>query len=139
MKYGGPDTTKPAVAQPTPGNISRSTSYKDRDGPGARKDGENKDSPTSSSTSLPKAGALQNPVTRELRGERPAPPPPSPAAQSLAKHGPAVAVSQATPRPKRDKKGKEENKDDIVKRLQAICTDADPTRLYRSLVKIGQG
>jgi hypothetical protein len=28
---------------------------------------------------------------------------------------------------------------DIVKRLQAICTDADPTRLYRNLVKIGQG
>lgn len=28
---------------------------------------------------------------------------------------------------------------DIIKRLQAICTDADPTKLYRSLVKIGQG
>lgn len=28
---------------------------------------------------------------------------------------------------------------DVVKKLQAICTDADPTRLYRNLVKIGQG
>jgi len=28
---------------------------------------------------------------------------------------------------------------DIVKRLQMICTDADPTKLYRNLVKIGQG
>jgi p21-activated kinase 1 len=38
--------------------------------------------------------------------------------------------------------GKMEDKSngaDIVKRLQQICTDADPTRLYRNLVKIGQG
>ncbi|KAG0250063.1 signal transducing kinase of the PAK [Mortierella polycephala] len=28
---------------------------------------------------------------------------------------------------------------DVIRRLQAICTDADPTKLYRSLVKIGQG
>ncbi|KIO30592.1 hypothetical protein M407DRAFT_14296 [Tulasnella calospora MUT 4182] len=28
---------------------------------------------------------------------------------------------------------------DLVKRLKAICTDADPTRLYRNLTKIGQG
>jgi len=28
---------------------------------------------------------------------------------------------------------------DIVKRLQQICTDADPTRLYRNLVKIRTG
>ena len=29
--------------------------------------------------------------------------------------------------------------DDIIARLQEICTDADPTKLYRSLVKVGQG
>lgn len=28
---------------------------------------------------------------------------------------------------------------EVIARLQAICTDADPTKLYRSLVKIGQG
>lgn len=28
---------------------------------------------------------------------------------------------------------------DVIRRLQAICTDADPTKLYRNLVKIGQG
>jgi p21-activated kinase 1 len=58
---------------------------------------------------------------------------------------PAASASsgQATPRRrdngqkgKRDTGGKEE---DIVKRLQGICTDADPTKLYRNLVKIGQG
>ncbi|KAF8309300.1 Pkinase-domain-containing protein [Clavulina sp. PMI_390] len=43
----------------------------------------------------------------------------------------------ATPR-RREKKDRG-NEMDIVKRLQAICTDADPTRLYRNLVKIGQG
>ncbi|CAE6404994.1 unnamed protein product [Rhizoctonia solani] len=78
------------------------------------------------------------------RGDKAAPPP-SPALASLAKHAPdkpAVASgvappgSSATPR-RREKKDKSDG--DIVKRLQAICTDADPTRLYRNLVKIGQG
>ncbi|KAJ1306688.1 hypothetical protein OPQ81_007680 [Rhizoctonia solani] len=73
--------------------------------------------------------------------------PPSPAVASLAKHAPdkpgagassgvAPPGSSATPR-RREKKDKSDG--DIVKRLQAICTDADPTRLYRNLVKIGQG
>ncbi|CAE6417825.1 unnamed protein product [Rhizoctonia solani] len=73
-------------------------------------------------------------------------PQPSPALASLAKHAPDKAPGQAsgvappgssaTPR-RREKKEKSDG--DIVKRLQAICTDADPTRLYRNLVKIGQG
>ena len=28
---------------------------------------------------------------------------------------------------------------EVIERLKEICTDADPTKLYRSLVKIGQG
>ncbi|GJJ78720.1 p21-activated kinase 1 [Entomortierella parvispora] len=28
---------------------------------------------------------------------------------------------------------------EVIRRLQAICTDADPTKMYRNLVKIGQG
>ena len=48
------------------------------------------------------------------------------------------AAAQATPR-RRERKKDTANGEDIVKRLQAICTDADPTRLYRNLVKIGQG
>ncbi|KAG6844782.1 hypothetical protein H0H87_003900 [Tephrocybe sp. NHM501043] len=61
-------------------------------------------------------------------------PAPSPAVASLAK-----ASGVATPR-RREKKPADKNKDeDIVRRLRQICTDADPTRLYRSLVKIGQG
>ncbi|GAA5981266.1 hypothetical protein JCM11641_005628 [Rhodosporidiobolus odoratus] len=42
----------------------------------------------------------------------------------------------AQPR-RREPKAKKES--DIVERLKAICTDADPTKLYRNLVKIGQG
>ncbi|KAH7890802.1 STE/STE20/PAKA protein kinase [Phlebopus sp. FC_14] len=58
----------------------------------------------------------------------------SPAASSLAK-----TAGVATPR-RREKKDKEkENSDDIIKRLHQICTDADPTKLYRNLSKIGQG
>jgi p21-activated kinase 1 len=45
----------------------------------------------------------------------------------------------ATPRRREKKKEDKANDADIVKRLQQICTDADPTRLYRNLVKIGQG
>ena len=40
----------------------------------------------------------------------------------------------------RRREPKKSGKDpDIVERLKAICTDADPTKLYRNLVKIGQG
>ncbi|KAF5316193.1 hypothetical protein D9619_006512 [Psilocybe cf. subviscida] len=59
--------------------------------------------------------------------------PPSAAVSSLAK-----VAGVATPR-RREKKVDKGKEEDIVKRLQAICTDADPTRLYRNLVKIGQG
>jgi hypothetical protein len=44
--------------------------------------------------------------------------------------------------PRRREKKKDKANDDIVtrlQRLQQICTDADPTRLYRNLAKIGQG
>ncbi|KAF8448997.1 kinase-like domain-containing protein [Boletus edulis BED1] len=59
---------------------------------------------------------------------------PTPATASLAK-----TAGVATPR-RREKKDKDkESSDDIIRRLQQICTDADPTKLYRNLVKIGQG
>lgn len=46
--------------------------------------------------------------------------------------GPGNAPRRREPK----NKGKDS---DIVERLKAICTDADPTKLYRNLVKIGQG
>jgi p21-activated kinase 1 len=60
---------------------------------------------------------------------------PSPAANQLHKITHAAGV--ATPR-KREKKEKVKD-DDVIRRLQQICTDADPTKLYRNLVKIGAG
>lgn len=62
-------------------------------------------------------------------------PPPSPAAQSLK----TVAPPGSGARPRQRKDHRDDSKVDIVKRLQQICTDSDPTKLYRNLVKIGQG
>ncbi|TDL21792.1 Pkinase-domain-containing protein [Rickenella mellea] len=65
--------------------------------------------------------------------------PATPATQALTKVAAASSTGTATPR-RREKKEKDKaNEGDIVKRLQQICTDADPTRLYRNLVRIGQG
>lgn len=50
---------------------------------------------------------------------------------SPAHVGAVPRMRQARHRPSKDI--------DIVSRLNAICTDADPTKLYRSLIKIGQG
>ena len=72
-------------------------------------------------------------MTKERSDLRAQNPPSSPAASSLAK-----VSGVATPR-RREKKVDKNKEEDIVKRLQKICTDADPTRLYRNLVKIGQG
>ncbi|KAF8488851.1 hypothetical protein F5888DRAFT_1274100 [Russula emetica] len=53
---------------------------------------------------------------------------------------PAVAsLAGATPRRREKKKEDNANDADIVRRLQQICTDADPTQLYRNLIKIRQG
>ncbi|KAF8892280.1 kinase-like domain-containing protein [Infundibulicybe gibba] len=93
-----------------------------------------KPSPGSSSTdlSLKQPPSTPSSVARD-RDPRAQPQQQSPAAASLTK-----AAGGATPR-RREKKVDKEKEGDIVKRLQQICTDADPTRLYRNLVKIGQG
>ncbi|KAI0091659.1 kinase-like domain-containing protein [Irpex rosettiformis] len=83
-----------------------------------------KTSPSSSSTDLTKTSSRQQPSTST---------PQSAASASVSK---AAAAGVATPRKKKGDKDKEA---DIVKRLQAICTPADPTKLYRNLVKIGAG
>ena len=86
-------------------------------------------SPVSSTTDLP----LKQPSKDRER----TPPQPSAAANQL--HKTANAAGVATPR-KREKKDKDKAKDDdVIRRLQQICTDADPTKLYRNLVKIGAG
>jgi p21-activated kinase 1 len=70
---------------------------------------------------------------RERDRDQPKPASTPPQNQTLAKQ-----AGIATPR-RREKKGGGDKEDDIIKRLQQICTPEDPTKLYRSLVKIGQG
>jgi p21-activated kinase 1 len=61
------------------------------------------------------------------------PPQQSTAVSSSAK------TAGAIPRRREKKNDDEANDADIVERLQQICTDADPTRLYRNLEEIDQG
>ncbi|KAL1914214.1 uncharacterized protein VTP21DRAFT_9667 [Calcarisporiella thermophila] len=66
------------------------------------------------------------------RKASPAPtPPPKPAHVKMRQQ-------EAIPR-RRPPKPSTENDEVIHAKLKEICTDADPTRLYRNLVKIGQG
>ena len=58
--------------------------------------------------------------------------------QSTAVTSPAKTAG-AIPRRYEKKKDDEVNSTNIVERLQQICTDADPTRLYRNLVEIDEG
>ncbi|KAF9454346.1 Pkinase-domain-containing protein [Macrolepiota fuliginosa MF-IS2] len=96
-----------------------------------------KPSPGNSSTDLP----LKSQASGSSGGRSAGPGPQqqqqqqqqSPAVQNLAK-----VAGVATPR-RREKKVDKAKEEDIIKRLQQICTDADPTKLYRNLVKIGQG
>jgi p21-activated kinase 1 len=100
-----------------------------------------RESPNASTADLASKSQVQattavNPPVAERRAPQPpaAPQQPSVAATTLAK-----TTAGATPRRREKKKEDKANDADIVKRLQQICTDADPTRLYRNLVKIGQG
>ncbi|KAK5153281.1 signal transducing kinase of the PAK [Oleoguttula sp. CCFEE 6159] len=46
---------------------------------------------------------------------------------------------ESAPRPRQRPRQSQLQNADIVQKLNAICTDADPTKRYKSLVKIGQG
>lgn len=52
---------------------------------------------------------------------------------------PGTGLNPAGAGPRRREKKDKEDDSEIIRKLQQICTDADPTRLYRSLVKIGAG
>ncbi|KIO30594.1 hypothetical protein M407DRAFT_69045 [Tulasnella calospora MUT 4182] len=64
-----------------------------------------------------------------------APQPQFPGAQSLAYFSKRGGAGQAAPSGRETPR---QDEDDFVKRLRAICTDADPTRLYWNLTKIEQ-
>lgn len=55
-------------------------------------------------------------------------------------HGGSSAVGTGAPKLREKKVEKDAvSSQEVIRRLQAICTDADPTKLYRNLIKIGQG
>lgn len=63
-------------------------------------------------------------------------------APSAAPLDPALDTTQDKARLLRreQRQQKEAVKDaQVIADLQAICTDADPTKLYRNMIKIGQG
>ncbi|KAG8933676.1 signal transducing kinase of the PAK [Tulasnella sp. 419] len=130
---------KPAQNLTTPGSSSSSlTLGPDQKARVAQQEEKERQQHTRERDPQPQPSAPQivkSPSTSKPRDR--APPAASPAAASLQKHVQQPPGSgSATPRRREKPKGGEV---DIVKRLQAICTDADPTRLYRNLVKIGQG
>lgn len=98
----------------------------------------------------PSGGASQIKQTRpppSSRSQSNGPPAPGSAHAALQKQASKAKEQQlaapsssgsATPR-RRVTQDKAKDNADVVARLMAICTDADPTKLYRNLVKIGQG
>ncbi|KAF9979517.1 signal transducing kinase of the PAK [Mortierella antarctica] len=119
--------------------------------------------PTERTEALEKIDAESSPVSPPAPSALPAAqsaprlPPPKPKKTSQQTGAAAVVVPPAKPTatspsahhhqaggPPPKRREKKTDKDavssqDVIRRLQAICTDADPTKLYRNLVKIGQG
>jgi p21-activated kinase 1 len=92
----------------------------------------------------PATGNAVPPSQITLKPARPAPPRPPPGVAPKgepARPTPAVVPPvEALSQPRRREQPKPTISDaEVVERLKTICTDADPTKLYRSLVKIGQG
>ncbi|KAG6895620.1 Serine/threonine-protein kinase smu1 [Termitomyces sp. T32_za158] len=120
-----PAPTPPTIATPA---LDRSTSQR-----APTKQSRSVDSLGRSNTTRDRRSPAVSQAETPQPPQRPAPQPPTPAAPTPKSPG------LATPR-RREKKPADKSKDeDIVRRLRQICTDADPTRLYRNLVKIGQG
>lgn len=131
-KHGGPtalENPRPAPAPPSAGpgkQLDRSMSTRE---------------PARPAPAPPKP---QRSVSQRSPGpagapSRPAPPPPSTSTQapqaSPANPPAGSAPPAAIPRKKKAKLSDAE----VIERLNGICTDADPTKLYRSFTKIGQG
>ncbi|KAF9435860.1 signal transducing kinase of the PAK [Entomortierella beljakovae] len=99
------------------------------------------DASSAASTVLPspaQAPRLPPPKPKKIPQQTPVAsvPPPKPAATTpLSPHHHQQQPKRREKKPEKDAISSQ----DVIRRLQAICTDADPTKLYRSLVKIGQG
>ncbi|KAF9299977.1 signal transducing kinase of the PAK [Mortierella antarctica] len=119
------------------------------------------DTDSSPASSAPSPVTVQAPVPTPAPAPAPAPPTPvsaptaptpkvpPPKPKKTHHHGPTPTAGAkphptAPGQPTHKLREKKVDKDavssqEVIRRLQAICTDADPTKLYRNLVKIGQG
>ncbi|KAF9124729.1 signal transducing kinase of the PAK [Mortierella sp. 14UC] len=106
--------------------------------------------PTASTASVTVVVPVKTPIPVLSVAPLPAPTPkaPPPKPKKIPHHqgntvgSPASKPSHAAPTTKlREKKVDKDavSSQEVIRRLKAICTDADPTKLYRNLVKIGQG
>ncbi|KAF9919807.1 signal transducing kinase of the PAK [Linnemannia zychae] len=108
--------------------------------------------PTPATSTPTTSAAPSTPISLSATSVAPTPTPtpkvPPPKPKKIPHHqgntvgSPASKPSHATPQAKlREKKVDKDtvSSQEVIRRLKAICTDADPTKLYRSLVKIGQG
>jgi hypothetical protein len=90
-------------------------------------------SPSASRSHIPNLVPSRAPPQRPARpGDPPPPPAPKDPSPPVSEQGPGVVPRRREPKPK-------PTDGDVVERLKSICTDADPSKLYRNLVKIGQG
>ena len=147
----------PPPAQPVQPNLDRSTSHRtapkpprndtlvrsnttrDRRSPAPRAavKAPVRESSNTSTPDLPSKSQSTTAVITSVAESR-APPPPTAPQQQRAGMASLANYAGVTTR-RREKKEDKPDDADIVKRLQQICTDADPTRLYRNLVQSGQG
>ena len=88
--------------------------------------------PTKDLQKSPASSSMNLPLREASKDREGTPPQPSAAATQLHK------AAGTTTQKKWEKEDKARNYD-VIRRLQQICTDADPTKLYRNLVKIGSG
>ena len=145
------DRSVSARTQPKPNSpaMSRSNTTKDVRSPPDRYTPQHQQSQTQQAThpqqqpqtlptpTKPKANVNTQPSINSSVDPKTHHKPKQPTHQTNGKPGTGLNPPGAAPR-RREKKDKE-NDAEIISRLRQICTDADPTRLYRNLVKIGAG
>lgn len=141
--YQPPEQQQEYVQSPplTQSSLSRQTSRATRDQPP-----QGPPSDIYSVSYQPQAPIAQSYFTpTAFQSEFPSPQQPSPpfgtdAEQDVIQTAQLQQIQPALgPVPQRRHKAKPSKDFDIVSRLNTICTNADPTKLYRNLNKIGQG
>ena len=89
--------------------------------------------PSAASAALARAASKNNKVIPQI------PPSLQPQSQPPQQQSPQQGPGPVPRRRENNNVSKQQSEAEIILKLQSICTDADPTKLYKNLVKIGQG